>query len=260
MPAAWNASMRFGFTAAAPFQTRSVRMGVDRQHLSARRGRAADVIGQILIEQSLAVIGDHHAIDALYRLVDEFQKLRPQHRCQRERALAIHPHHLLMPRDHARLQNGVVARTAQHAGGIDSRLRQQAGEPAAAGIVAGDAEQRGLRAQAAQIARDIRRAARVEGLAGHVDDRHGRFRRDPRHAAPDEFVQHEVADDQHTQPCESRDPGCFSWHRAPSHGRAPRSRPALRPPACVPQPGAKALPTASTGRAGARTRRSYRRS
>ena len=48
----------------------------------------------------------------------------------------------------------------------------------------------------AEIPGDIRRAARIGGLARHFHDRHRGFGRDASDFAPDEFVEHEIAYDQ----------------------------------------------------------------
>jgi hypothetical protein len=43
----------------------------------------------------------------------------------------------------------------------------------------------------------VRRTARCEGPAFDLDDRHRRFRRNSADPAPDEFVEHQVADDEY---------------------------------------------------------------
>ncbi len=47
-----------------------------------------------------------------------------------------------------------------------------------------------------QIPRDVGRAAGIETFAGHFHHRHRRFRRNAADFSPDEFVQHEIADDE----------------------------------------------------------------
>ena len=53
--------------------------------------------------------------------------------------------------------------------------------------------------QRGEIARDVGRAAGHETFALKIHHRHRRFRRNPRHAAPDEMVEHHVADHQHAR-------------------------------------------------------------
>ncbi len=50
--------------------------------------------------------------------------------------------------------------------------------------------------QGRQVARHVGRAAGHEALAFEIQHRHRRFRRNARHAAPDEMVEHRVADHQ----------------------------------------------------------------
>ena len=48
----------------------------------------------------------------------------------------------------------------------------------------------------AEIPGDVGRAAGIKRFARDFDHRHGRLRRDAADFAPDEFVEHEVADDE----------------------------------------------------------------
>ena len=52
--------------------------------------------------------------------------------------------------------------------------------------------------QGGEIARDVGGAAGHEALALEIHDRHRRFRRNAGHRAPDELVEHDVA--QHDEP------------------------------------------------------------
>jgi hypothetical protein len=76
-----------------------------------------------------------------------------------------------------------------------SRFCARAGdrEGAAAVVGADRADDRDAVNELSQIARHIGRAARIKGLAGHLDHRHGRLGRDAADLAPDEFVEHQVA-------------------------------------------------------------------
>ena len=67
-----------------------------------------------------------------------------------------------------------------------------------AGVVLADqADEDAARAERGDVARDIAGAADIGFAALHGNDRRGRFRRNPRHLAIDEFVEHEVADAEH---------------------------------------------------------------
>ena len=63
-------------------------------------------------------------------------------------------------------------------------------------VVANGAEKFRRRLQRNEIARDVGRAAGHETFAVKIHDRHRRFRRNARYAAPDELVEHHVADDE----------------------------------------------------------------
>ena len=67
---------------------------------------------------------------------------------------------------------------------------------AAASSRAGDGDERGLAAERDDVVRDVGRAAHAVHLVVERDDRDGRFRRNARHAADDELVEHGVADDE----------------------------------------------------------------
>ena len=54
----------------------------------------------------------------------------------------------------------------------------------------------GRRGKLPDIARHVGRAARIVGFAGHFHHRDGRLRRNARYPAPDELVEHEIADHQ----------------------------------------------------------------
>ena len=60
-------------------------------------------------------------------------------------------------------------------------------------------------AERRDVVRDVGGAAQARVLRLEPDDRHRRFRRDPRHASDDEAIEHDVADDEHGQAGETRD-------------------------------------------------------
>ena len=67
-----------------------------------------------------------------------------------------------------------------------------------AGLVLADqADEDAARAERGDVARDVAGAADIGLAALHRDHRRRRFRRNPRHLAIDEFVEHEVADAEH---------------------------------------------------------------
>ena len=64
-------------------------------------------------------------------------------------------------------------------------------------VMANGAEKFRRHVERGQVARDVGRAAGHEAFALEIHDRHRRFRRNARDAAPDELVQHHVAEDEH---------------------------------------------------------------
>ena len=78
------------------------------------------------------------------------------------------------------------------------RLRLQRGGERAAGLVVADhADEDAARAERHQIARDVAGAADHQLAALDRDHRRRRLRRDARHLAVDELVQHQIADAEH---------------------------------------------------------------
>ena len=116
----------------------------------------------------------------------------------------VHADHLLVARDDARFPNSFERRVALHAGGIDAGFRQQPEQELAGGVFSGEPHDRDMRGEFLQITRHIGGAAGVIRFARYVDDGNRRFRRNARHIAPDEFIQHEVADHQNPASGEGR--------------------------------------------------------
>ena len=81
---------------------------------------------------------------------------------------------------------------------FDQAFPREPGLQGLAGIILADqSDQDAARAEGSDIARDVAGAADVGLAALDGDDRCGSLRRNPRHLAIDEFVEHEVADAEH---------------------------------------------------------------
>ena len=76
-------------------------------------------------------------------------------------------------------------------------LRQRRLELRARLVLADQADEDAARAERGDVARDVAGAADIGLAALDGDDRRRRFRRNPRHLAIDELVEHEIADAQH---------------------------------------------------------------
>ena len=84
--------------------------------------------------------------------------------------------------------------------GVDLLVAQEREQAPARFVVADHAGDARGRAEAGEIARHVGRAAGIGRAPLHVDHRHGRLGRDARDLAPEEFVQHQVADDEDAAP------------------------------------------------------------
>ncbi len=93
-------------------------------------------------------------------------------------------------------------------------VRQHLLQALAVSIVADDADEQRIRAEACDVARDIARTADHHVLVADANDRRRRFGRDPRHVAVDERIEHQVADAEHRLPADLVEP-FFEIEHAP---------------------------------------------
>ena len=100
--------------------------GIHRQHLAVRAGRAADVVGQRLREEALAVIGHDDAVERRDGAVERPHGAFGLFGGKRAAPLAVHAHHLLVAGDDAGLHGGGDRRVLLDRCGIDARFPQQA--------------------------------------------------------------------------------------------------------------------------------------
>ena len=96
----------------------------------------------------------------------------------------------------AGLVRGRPQRRGADAGGANLAVGQQAQEVPARFIVAHGSGQTGHGAKAGDIPRHIGSATRVGGAALNIDHRDRSLRRDAGYFAPQEFVEHDIADDE----------------------------------------------------------------
>ena len=109
---------------------------------------------------------------------------------------AVNADHLLLVGHDARLDAGGAGAALSNPRQPMCVFAQQALELAGGQVAAHGAEQFRRHPQGGQVARHVGRAAGHEALVLEIQHRHGRFRRNARHAAPDEMVEHGVADHQ----------------------------------------------------------------
>ena len=110
---------------------------------------------------------------------------------------AVHAHDLLLVRDDAGLDARVPRRIFHQPAAADVLLGQQGQQLHRRVVLADGPEQFRRGFQRHEVAGHVGRAAGHETFAGEIHHRHRRFRRDARDAAPDELVEHHVADDEH---------------------------------------------------------------
>ena len=89
--------------------------------------------------------------------------------------------------------------------GFGARVAQLGAHALARAVCADDADDRGAHAERAQVGEHVGRAAEVDSLAAYVHDGDGRLGRDARDVAPDELVEHHVAEDDHVAQAHRRD-------------------------------------------------------
>ena len=115
-------------------------------------------------------------------------------RPDRARILGIDAEQLLATCHEPRLQRRRAVAHRDQIGIDPVNIAQQGSQFPALAIITDDPDQRNRQAQRGEVARHIACAARHGCLAGPPHDRHRRFRRNARHAAIDEPVEHDVAD------------------------------------------------------------------
>ena len=108
----------------------------------------------------------------------------------------IHANDLLIARDDARLHDRSETCILDRRCGIDLLFGQKLTKLTAAAVGTEHADNGDFANESAKIPRNIRRAAGIKALAGNFDDWHRRLRRNTADLAPDEFIQHKIADDE----------------------------------------------------------------
>ena len=125
------------------------------------------------------------------------QQTPGQSRVQAVARFAVNADDLLLVRDDAGFDAGMPRGVGEQSAAADVLSAEKFFQMPAVFIMANRAEKFRGHVERGQIARDVGRAAGHEAFALEIHDRHRRFRRNARHAAPDEMVKHHVADDQH---------------------------------------------------------------
>ncbi|CUU16974.1 hypothetical protein CDS [Bradyrhizobium sp.] len=174
-------------------------LGID-DHGLAERSRGVDrVTDHARGQHALGVVGEQYDVGARDLRQDCVDQLGLDVVGGRHRLLPIRAQHVRgkMLGDEADFSRGRPRRIAHQRAFDAGMLRKCRFEPLARIVLADEADKDAARPEGRDIARDVSGAADMD-LAALGGD-HGRrcFRRDPRHLAIDELVQHDVADAQH---------------------------------------------------------------
>ena len=150
-------------------------------------------------QHALGVVRQQHDIDARQLRQHRIDQALLDFSRRRRRGFPIGAQHVggEMLGDEPHLAGGRPRRIAhQHRG--DARIGVERGIERAPGVVIADqADEDAARAQSCDVARDIAGAADIDLAALRGDHRGRRLRRDARHLAIDEFIEHQIADAQH---------------------------------------------------------------
>ena len=115
-----------------------------------------------------------------------------------------------------------TSRIVDQAFRIDAGGGELAAQTGGGRIGADEADKRDLGAQRSQVVRNVRGAAEADVFGLKLNDGHRRFRRNARHLADDETIEHHVACHQNGQPRQARNQiaGAPGVERRQRHGSA----------------------------------------
>ena len=134
--------------------------------------RAADLRSQ----DALAVIGQHHDVDAVQRFVDMAVHKIGERRGIGRLDLTVQPHHLLILGHHPGFGGGGDLRTAVEEAHIGALFPQQLRQLRAVGIVADAGQHPRTGAQGGEIVHHVAGAAQTAALPADVQHGHRRLR------------------------------------------------------------------------------------
>ena len=174
-------------------------LGIDDHALAEFARGIDDVADHPRGQHALGIVGQQHDVRARQLRQDGVDQLLLDLAGRRLRHFPIRAQHVggEMFGNEAHLSRRRPRRIGnQHA--LDSGFLRQRGFQRRAGIVLTDQpDKNAARAERGDVARDVAGAADIGFAAPHGNDRRGRFRRNPRDLAIDEFVEHEIADAEH---------------------------------------------------------------
>ena len=143
---------------------------------------------------AFAVIADDDGIGVTRCKLDAIDEAFLLARVEAIAGFEVDTNDLLFVGDDSGFDAGGSAGMGEDAGATNLLLAQQLFEQSGAVILADGPEQFCLDAEGGKIASDVSGATGHEAFSLEFDDRHRCFGRDARDAAPDELVQHHVAE------------------------------------------------------------------
>ncbi len=146
--------------------------------------RAEHAIRKIIGNEPFVVIGKHQRVEPLERGNNEPQKLFLGFLPYRFLPLAVHAHHLLVPRDDAGLHCGDALRIRNDAFAANPGIAQTPLHREARLIAPEHSKRFHPRAKRRNVGRHIPRSAEAFVLLHKIHYRHGRFRRQTRGRSP----------------------------------------------------------------------------
>ena len=193
-------SLRLGVSKRGAAINREIgALGIDDDALTEFSRGIDDVADHPRGQHALGIVGQQHDVrarelrqDGVYQLLLDFGGRRQRHFPVRTQHVGGE---MFGNETHfsCRRPRGVGN---QHT--LDSSFPRQRGFQRRARIVLTDhPDKNAARAKRGDVARDVAGAADVDFAASHSKHRRGRFRRNPRDLAVDEFVEHEIADAKH---------------------------------------------------------------
>ena len=175
---------------------RVVRIRIDGDDFPRAPRPLANRRGELRREQPFAVILDDDGVDFRQQRVELRERGGGVLGMQALLFFAVDPHHMLLPRDDARLHDRLVARMRLHRAHVDALAREQPSQPLRVQARAGHAHDAHALGKLREIACHVGRAAGEEFFLHDLDHRHRGLRRNARDFAPQKLVEHEVADDE----------------------------------------------------------------
>ena len=181
-------------------------MRIHGQDLAAFAGGPANIIGQRLRQATLAVIGYDDGVNPADRPIQEPHGSLGLFGGHRPLAFPVDAHHLLIACDDSGFHGGEIGVVPLHRGRIDPRGPQQAEQALPLRVGPHDSHHRGARGKFPHVTGYVCGAAWVIRFPGYVHHGDRRLRRDARNLAPDEFIEHEIADHENSLGGETGDP------------------------------------------------------